>query len=182
MKISSAAPPWGTLLKTHYWGLKREEQSPVPSGNRTPDLKSFALLGSAHPLCYHSLLLFVTLKIFSLNLKCFWNQLQQSIEILLDLLTASCGTRYLNWQDEKTFWSIKMVCNHFIRNDELPAKTNAYFSSSGSSCLRSWTTLPTTRPSSGPAAGWSSSWLNRKRWDPKMAGLVQDKKLGCFGL
>ena len=32
-KISSAAPPWGTWLRTHYWGIEREEKSPAPGGS-----------------------------------------------------------------------------------------------------------------------------------------------------
>ena len=50
-RISSAAPPWGTWFRTHYWGIDRDEKIPAPGGNWTLDLMSFALRTCALPLC-----------------------------------------------------------------------------------------------------------------------------------
>ena len=48
-KISSAAPPWGTWLRTHCWGIEREE----PRRNQSHDLKSFVPQACALPLCHN---------------------------------------------------------------------------------------------------------------------------------
>ena len=47
------APPWGIWLRTHFWGIEREEENPAPCGNQTLDLKSFALQACALPLYYN---------------------------------------------------------------------------------------------------------------------------------
>ena len=43
-KISSAAPLRGIWLRTHNWGIEREENSLEPVGNQTHDFKIFTQL------------------------------------------------------------------------------------------------------------------------------------------
>ena len=52
-KINCVAPPWGTWLRSHFWGKESKEKSPTAGGNRTHNLENFAKLACVLPLCYN---------------------------------------------------------------------------------------------------------------------------------